>query len=114
MYYEVGIDSEPPGRPGHAHLSSHRGFRFERISTARFIAVLARSNEAFGFVSSGVNVAYELAFIPKSYGTWTATAGYTYYYLGEGAGDFNTRNQSAAEPSAAAAGIGMSTCSPRV
>jgi hypothetical protein len=47
-------------------------------------------DEGFGFFSAGVTLGYTLKFIPECYGTWTATAGYTYYYLGEGTSDFNT------------------------
>jgi hypothetical protein len=47
-------------------------------------------DETFGFFSAGVTVSYNLAFVPECYGTWTLTAGYTYYYLGAGTSDFNT------------------------
>jgi hypothetical protein len=50
-------------------------------------------DESFGFVSAGVNASYSLAFIPECYGTWTVSAGYTYYYLGDGTSDFNTRER---------------------
>lgn len=90
VYYEVGIAPSRPVGPVTVTLPVTAGF-----GSNDFYGSLNRrtgqiENEAFGFVSSGVNVAYELAFIPKSYGTWTATAGYTYYYLGNGARDFNT------------------------
>ena len=35
----------------------------------------------FGYFSPGVTLAVPLAFIPPGYGTWTFTAGYSYYYL---------------------------------
>jgi hypothetical protein len=47
-------------------------------------------DESFGFISAGVTVSYNLPFIPECYGTWTLTAGYTFYYLGDGTSDFNT------------------------
>jgi hypothetical protein len=50
-------------------------------------------NEGFGFFSAGVTVSYPLAFIPECYGTWTVSAGYTYYYLGAGTSDFNTASR---------------------
>jgi hypothetical protein len=53
-------------------------------------------DETFGYVSGGVNVAYNLAFIPKCYGTWTINANATYYYLGDGTRDFNTRERGGA------------------
>ena len=36
----------------------------------------------FGYASAGGNVSVPLAFIPSSFGSWTANAGGTYYYLG--------------------------------
>jgi hypothetical protein len=53
-------------------------------------------DESFGFLSAGVNVSYNLQFIPECYGTWTVSAGYTYYYLGDGTSDFNTRERGGA------------------
>jgi hypothetical protein len=50
-------------------------------------------DETFGFFSAGVTVSYGLAFIPECYGTWTLSAGYTYYYLGAGTSDFNTASR---------------------
>ncbi len=49
-------------------------------------------DEWFGFVSGGVSLAYNIpdSVIPTCFGKWTATAGYTYYFLGEGTRDFNT------------------------
>jgi hypothetical protein len=53
-------------------------------------------DETFGFVSAGVTVSYNLPFISECYGTWTLTAGYTYYYLGDGTSDFNTAERGGA------------------
>ena len=37
----------------------------------------------FGYASAGGNFSVPLAFIPSSFGSWTANAGGTYYYLGK-------------------------------
>jgi hypothetical protein len=50
-------------------------------------------DESFGFFSAGVTVSYNLPFISECYGTWTVTAGYTYYYLGAGTSDYNTASR---------------------
>jgi hypothetical protein len=47
-------------------------------------------DETFGFFSVGTTASLPLAFVPECYGKWTASAGVTYYYLGEGTDDFNT------------------------
>jgi len=54
-------------------------------TTTRF-----ENNETFGFLSGGVVASYNLPFIPECYGTWTVTAGYTYYYLGRGLDYYNS------------------------
>ena len=52
----------------------------------------------FGYLSAGATIAVPLAFIPAGYGSWTLTAGYTYYHLGSQAafltspGDRDTRH----------------------
>jgi hypothetical protein len=53
-------------------------------------------DETFGFLSAGVTVSYNLPFISECYGTWTLTAGYTFYYLGDGTSDFNTAERGGA------------------
>jgi hypothetical protein len=47
-------------------------------------------------LSAGVTVSYNLPFISECYGTWTLTAGYTFYYLGDGTSDFNTAERGGA------------------
>ena len=109
VYYEVGIAPSTPLGPvtltfpitagfgsndfyGSAHNRSLTvegvDLDGEVIRTEETITTI--DNETFGFVSAGVNVAYAMKFIPECYGTWTANAGYTYYYLGAGTSDFNT------------------------
>jgi hypothetical protein len=41
----------------------------------------------FGFFSAGVSAAYAMTFVPECFGTWTATAGATFYALGDPALD---------------------------
>jgi hypothetical protein len=50
-------------------------------------------DESFGFLSAGVTASYNLPFIPECYGTWTVSAGYAYYHLGDGTSDFNTEKR---------------------
>lgn len=90
FYYEVGIAP---------------GFEFKPVKVTFPITAGFGSNEFYGefagriddeehngFVSAGINVAYSLGFIPECYGTWTATAGATYYRLGEALDTFNEPN----------------------
>ncbi len=43
----------------------------------------AQRGTNFGFVSAGVTLSVPLAFVPKQIGSWTASAGYTFYYIGQ-------------------------------
>jgi hypothetical protein len=93
VYYEVGIAPSLPVGPVTVSFPIVAGF-----GSSDYFGSLNESNghvedETFGFVSGGVNVAYNLAFIPECYGTWTLNANATYYYMGEGTRDFNTRER---------------------
>jgi hypothetical protein len=93
VYYEVGIAPSLPVGPVTVSFPIAAGF-----GSNDFFGSLNESNgqiedETFGYVSGGVNVAYNLAFIPECYGTWTINANATYYYMGEGTRDFNTRER---------------------
>ena len=108
VYYEVGIaPSAPVGPvtltfPITAGFGSNDFYGSAKISTRKVTfddggakingteTEVTVEDEAFGFFSAGVTASYTLKFIPECYGTWVATAGYTYYYLGEGTADFNT------------------------
>jgi len=46
--------------------------------------------DGLGFASGGIQAAVALSFIPEKFGTWTATAGATYYYLDASLEDFNS------------------------
>jgi hypothetical protein len=89
IYYEVGIAPSLPAGPVTLTFPITAGFGsndfYGSIDDNGVV-----DDEAFGFFSAGVTASYNLAFIPECYGTWTVTAGYTYYYLGEGTSDFNT------------------------
>lgn len=45
--------------------------------------------DAYGYFSATANVAVPLAFLPKSFGAWTANAGFTYYNLGNATAGIN-------------------------
>jgi hypothetical protein len=83
-YYEVGI------APSYTAL---KGSAYPITLTAPITAGFGDANfyagNTFGFFSSGLNVSVPLAFIPTCFGTWTANAGYTYYYLGNTAAEFS-------------------------
>jgi hypothetical protein len=96
VYYEVGVAPSFPVGPVTVSVPIVAGF-----GSNDFYGSLNESNgqiedETFGYVSGGVNVAYNLAFIPECYGTWTINANATYYYLGDGTRDFNTRERGGA------------------
>jgi len=89
VYYEVGIAPSFPVGPLTVTVPVTAGF-----GSNDFYGSLnddgTISDEWFGFVSAGVNLTYNLTFIPECYGKWAVTGGATYYYLGEGTSDFNT------------------------
>jgi hypothetical protein len=89
VYYEVGVAPSCPAGPVTLTFPLTVGLG----SNGFYGSVDDQGNlhnEAFGYFSAGVNAAYPLKFIPKCYGSWALTAGYTYYYLGSGTVDFNT------------------------
>jgi hypothetical protein len=45
--------------------------------------------DAYGYFSATGNVSVPLAFLPKSFGAWTANAGFTYYNLGNATAEIN-------------------------
>jgi len=71
-YYEAGIAPGLPVGPLTVTVPVTAGF-----GSNGFYA----TNQSFGFFSAGVNASVPLSFIPAAYGTWTANAGATYYYL---------------------------------
>jgi hypothetical protein len=104
VYYEVGIAPAIPLGPVTLSFPITAGFGsndFYGSAQTKDVFVddefvgteTTVSNETFGFFSAGVNASYALTGIPECYGTWTVTAGYTFYYLGDGTSDFNTRER---------------------
>ena len=90
VYYEVGIAPSVPAGPVTLTFPLTAGF-----GSGDFYGSLNTTNgnidnEGFGFFSAGVTASYAIKCLPECYGAWTATAGYTYYYLGDGTADFNT------------------------
>jgi len=101
VYYEVGIAPTIPLGPVTLSFPITAGFGsndFYGSAHTKNVFVddvfvgteTTVSDESFGFVSAGVTAAYNLTFVPECLGTWTVTAGYTFYYLGDGTSDFNT------------------------
>jgi hypothetical protein len=92
VYYEIGV---APGAavPGIKDLSftvpltvglgSHNFY-------GRTDSVGNVTQDNFGYFSAGFDLSYNLTFIPKCMGTWTANASVTYYYLGNVLADFNS------------------------
>jgi hypothetical protein len=90
------------GAPGFAGLKAH-GWYYEIgvapsytfLKSSKYPITLALPNTVglgdssgfyghnnFGYFSTGATLSVPLAFIPSGFGSWTVTAGYTYYYLG--------------------------------
>ena len=82
IYYEVGLAPSFPVGPLAVSIPLLAGFGSEDFYP---------NNQGFGYASAGVLLSYPLAFIPACYGTWTATAGYAYYYLGDALSSYNTQ-----------------------
>ncbi|HWB60718.1 MAG TPA: hypothetical protein VG733_14580 [Chthoniobacteraceae bacterium] len=62
----------------------------------------------FGYASAGGNLSVPLAFIPSSFGSWTANAGGTYYYLGKFTSRANNQfSNSSADHDAGVATVGL-------
>ncbi|HEX8297038.1 MAG TPA: hypothetical protein VF593_12100 [Chthoniobacteraceae bacterium] len=96
FYYEVGIAPSVPVGPLTLTFPITAGFGSHDFYGSFNEDTGLIDDEAFGFVSGGVTASYALAFIPECYGTWTVTGGYTFYHLGEGTEDFNTRGRGGA------------------
>jgi hypothetical protein len=93
VYYEIGVAPSVPVGPVTLTFPLTVGLGSNGFYGQLDTKTGKVHDEAFGYFSAGVNAAYTLKFIPECYGTWTANAGYTYYYLGEGTSDFNTRQR---------------------
>lgn len=90
FYYEVGIAPSFAAGPVTVSFPITAGFGSNDFYGSLNQSTGQIEDETFGFVSGGVALSYALAFIPECYGTWTASANATYYYLGDGTKDFNT------------------------
>jgi hypothetical protein len=90
VYYEIGIAPSVPVGPVTLTFPITAGFGSDGFYGSLREESGTIVDESFGFVSAGVTASYTLAFIPECYGSWSVTAGYTYYYLGDGTADFNT------------------------
>ena len=91
VYYEVGIAPSVPVGPVTLTFPLTAGFGSNDFYGSLNNKTGNVENEAFGYFSAGVTASYAMKFVPECFGAWTATAGYTYYYLGDGTSDFNTK-----------------------
>jgi hypothetical protein len=85
IYYEVGIAPSFTVGPVGVSVPITAGF-----GSNDFYGDINGNNEAFGYVSAGVNLSYTLPFIPECYGSWAINGAATYYYLGDALDDYNT------------------------
>ncbi len=90
IYYEVSLTPSFPVGPVTIAIPLAAGF-----GSNEFYA----GDEGFGFASGGVQVSYNLGFIPECYGSWTVSGGATYYYLGSALDTFNAPGVRAADES---------------
>jgi hypothetical protein len=78
QYYEVGI------APSYTFLKDSKyPLTFTVPVTAGFGSSGFYAGNGFGYGSAGGVISVPLAFIPAGYGSWTASVGGTYYYLGK-------------------------------
>jgi hypothetical protein len=98
VYYEIGIaPSFPIGETGlTVSVPIAAGFGSNDFYGSFNSSTGTVDDEAFGYFTAGVSASYALAFVPECYGNWTASAGYSYYYLGDGTSDFNTAERGGA------------------
>jgi hypothetical protein len=90
VYYEVAISPSVPVGPVTLAFPIKAGFGSNDFYGSLNTVSGVVEDEAFGYVSIGTTASLPLAFVPECYGKWTASAGVTWYYLGDGTEDFNT------------------------
>jgi hypothetical protein len=76
QYYEIGI------APSFTFLKSSKYPITLTLPVTAGFGSDGFYGTGFGYASAGGNLSVPLAFIPSSFGSWTANAGGTYYYLG--------------------------------
>jgi hypothetical protein len=91
QYFEIGVAPSAPVGPVTVTVPLTVGLGANDFYGQYHTSTATVTDETFGYFSAGVTLSYTMKFIPECYGTWTATAGYTYYYLGEGTSGFNTQ-----------------------
>ena len=79
VYYEIGIAPSHAFGPITVTLPITLG-----LGSDKCYVNPEGGDETYGFFSAGLTASYNLAFVPECYGTWTVSAGYTYYNLGAG------------------------------
>ena len=99
QYYEVGI------APSFTFLKDSKyPVTFTAPVNAGFGSSGFYAGNGFGYLSAGGVFSVPLAFIPAGYGTWTASVGGTYYYLGKTTArvvqntEFSTNNVNGGQP----------------
>ncbi len=90
IYYEVSIAPSFPVGPVTLTVPIVAGFGSDDFYGSLNQSTGLIEDESFGYLSAGLIASYKLGFINECYGDWTVSAGYTYYYLGDGTKDFNT------------------------
>lgn len=86
IYYEIGIAPSVPLGPVTLSFPINAGFGSDSFYQG--------SDLTYGFTAVGAAASYTIASIPECYGTWTASAGATYYHLSSDSGlkTFNVNN----------------------
>jgi hypothetical protein len=75
FYYEVGINPNHSWGDLNVALPIKAGF-----GSNDYYA----HDEGYGFFSAGLALTYSLTFVPEKWGSWSLSAGATYYNLGDG------------------------------
>jgi hypothetical protein len=102
QYYEIGI------APSFTFLKSSKYPITLTLPVTAGFGSNGFYGTGFGYASAGGNVSVPLAFIPSSFGSWTANAGGTYYYLGTNTARANGQySQSGVDHDAGVASVGL-------
>ena len=101
QYYEIGI------APSFTFLKSSKYPITLTLPTQVGLGSSGFYGTGFGYFSTGGNFSVPLAFIPSSYGSWTANAGGTYYYLGKHTAAANSQYGWAPSAGVASVGLGL-------
>lgn len=101
QYYEIGI------APSFTFMKSSKYPLTLTIPATVGLGSNGFYGTGFGYFSTGANISVPLAFIPSSFGSWTANAGGTYYYLGKNTAKVNSQYGWAPDAGVASVGLGL-------